>query len=232
MIIQTLKDIEFPGGSRVRAGAVLSVPDAVGAALIEQGAARLRNLPGPMEKKVDPTLNPGDPLPPQVPFVRVPTDPFPARAFEPGGYEDQDNFITNQVTLRAMFDSTSAWDWANQQDASSPPPPVTPSPSAESRPPVLMLDEIKLQCKIEPDQTADDTLLEQYEMAARLHTENYLRYQIDDAMGENIKQAMLMLIAHWYRNREAVTTGKTSVGVEMPLAYQVLLSGERDYPIY
>ena len=71
-----------------------------------------------------------------------------------------------------------------------------------------------------------------YEMAARLNTENYLRYEIDVNVGENIKQACLMLIAHWYRNREAVTTGKTSVGVEMPFGYKELLSSERDYPVY
>jgi uncharacterized phage protein (predicted DNA packaging) len=229
MIIQTLKDIALPGGTRVPAGAVLSVPDATGAALIEQGAARLRVQPGPVEKKGG-KLNPGDPLPPEVPYVRVPTD-APVLPLGLAGYQDQNNFVTNQVTVRAFDTSVGTWDWANQQDT-TPPPPVAPSDSASSRPPVLTLDLIKQQCKIESDQTVDDELLQQYEMAARLHTENYLRYQIDDTMGENIKQACLMLIAHWYRNREAVTTGKTSVGVEMPLAYMTLLSGERDYPIY
>jgi uncharacterized phage protein (predicted DNA packaging) len=183
--------------------------------------------------RAQPFLNPGDPLPPVVDYVRVPTDPFPARSFEPGGYEDQNNFVTNMVTFVPMpLDVWSGpWDWGSSQPT-DPVPPVPPSPSASARPPLLQLDEIKLQCKIEPDQTADDTLLQQYEMAARLNAENYLRYQIDDTVGENIKQACLMLIGHWYRNREAVTTGKTSVGVEMPLAYQYLLSSERDYPIY
>jgi len=78
----------------------------------------------------------------------------------------------------------------------------------------------------------DDELLTMYEMAARLRTETFLRYQIDDAVGENIQLAMLLLIAHWYRNREAVSTGRTSQGIEMPLAYTDLLSMERDFPTY
>jgi hypothetical protein len=69
-------------------------------------------------------------------------------------------------------------------------------------------------------------------MAARLNTENYLRNTIDATVGENIKLAMLLLIAHWYRNREAVSTGRTMQGVEMPLGYKELLSSERDYPTY
>jgi hypothetical protein len=107
----------------------------------------------------------------------------------------------------------------------------TPSDSAASAP-LLTLDQIKLHCHIELDQTEEDALLLDYEMAARLHTENYLRYQIDNTMGENIKQACLMLVAHWYRNREAVSTGRGSVGEQMPLAYMSLLHLERDFPIY
>lgn len=104
--------------------------------------------------------------------------------------------------------------------------------SAVGRPPVLTLAEIKLHCRIEPDQTVEDTELEQFEMAAHIHTENVLRYEIDATVGENIKQAMLMLIAHWYRSREAVTTGRTMMGIPTPFGYMELLYGERDYPIY
>jgi hypothetical protein len=236
MTVQALKDFQFKDGMNVRAGTVLIVPDNMGAALIEQGLARLRPQPGPTEKKggaSSPFLNPGDPLPPVVDYVREPTAPFPARSYEPGAYEDQDNFVTNMVTFVPMpLDVwTGPWDW-NDPVTPDPVPPVPPSPSASSRPPLLDLPTIKLQCKIEPDQTADDELLQQYEMAARLNAENYLRYLIDATVGENIKQACLMLIGHWYRNREAVTTGKTSVGVEMPLGYKELLAAERDYPIY
>jgi hypothetical protein len=231
--IQTVQNIELPNGIKVRAGSVLTVPDPVAAALIKRGVARPREKVGPREYKggddAAPTLNPGDPLPDPVPYVRVATDPMPAAQYEPGAYEDQDNFVRNLVTITAPF---GWWDWWSDDSTATPAPPVTPSPSAGDRPPVLDLATIKLHCHVEMDQTEEDDLLTMYEMAARLRTETYLRYQIDDTVGENIKVAMLMLIAHWYRNREAVSTGRTSQGIEMPLAFTDLLSLERDYPTY
>jgi Phage gp6-like head-tail connector protein len=234
MTIQTIKDIEFPTGVKLRPGMVLNVPDSVGTALIEKGLARLREMPGPTERKSerDVSFNPGDPLPPAEPYVRVPAAPLNIAAYEPGAYEDQDNFVRDLVTFVSPV-APSSW-WFGDGTPSDPPPPVTPSGSASGRPPLLDLDTIKIQCHIESDQTADDPLLLGYEMAARLHTENYLQYTIDDpdTVGENIKQACLMLVAHWYRNRESVTTGKTSVGIEMPLGYKELLFPERDFPAY
>lgn len=233
MTVQALKDIELPSGIKVRAGAVLNVPDAIGAVLVNRGLARPRVQPGPIERKSERDISfvPGDPLPPAEPFVRVGTDPYPARSFEPGLYEDQDNFVRDLVTFTNPLWWWGWWPGWNDP-TQTPPPAVTPSPSAGNRQSVLTLNEIKLQCHIEPDVPDEDELLLTYEMAARINTENYLRYQIDNTVGENIKQACLMLIAHWYRNREAVTTGKTSVGIEMPLGYKELLSSERDYPIY
>jgi hypothetical protein len=231
MIIQTLKDLVLPNGVTVQAGAVLNVPDTTGAALVEKGDARLRIPPGPTEKKADQAdYLPGDPLPPQVPYVQVPTQPSPARSYEPGAYEDQDNFVRDMVTFTYPV-PMSDW-WWDQSTAPPPPPPVVPSGSASARVPVLTLTEIKLHCHIEPDQTTEDPLLLDYEMGARLNTENYLRYTIDETVGENIKLALLLLIAHWYRNREAVSTGRTMQGVEMPLGYKEILSSERDYPVY
>ena len=223
--IQTVKDIELPNGLKVRAGAVLTVADEMAAALINQGFARLHEPPGPTERKSAPA---DPPLPDPVEYVRVPTGPSPARDYEPGAYEDQDNFVRNLVTLVA-----APFDWWDGGGTTSPPaPPVPPSGSAAGRVPILDLATIKLHCHIESDQTAEDTLLATYEMAARLHCENYLRYTIDQPVGENIQLAMLLLIAHWYRNREAVSTGRTSQGMPMPLAVNDLLSMERDYPTY
>ena len=229
MTIQFTKDVELPTGAKIRAGSVLNVPDVIANALVKRGVARPHETPGPTERKItSPVLVPGDPLPPAVPYVRVATDPQPARSYEPGAYEDQDNFVSNLVTL------VSPLDWWDGGGASSTPPapPVTPSGSASGRTPILALDLIKLHCHIEPDQTEEDELLTTYEMAARLHAENYLRYQIDQPLGENIQLALLMLIAHWYRNREAVSTGRTTQGVMMPLAVTDLLAMERDYPSY
>jgi hypothetical protein len=233
MTIQVLRDIVFPNGETVKAGGVLEVPDIVGASLIHQGVARLRLPPGPTERKVSPAIMPGDPLPPQMPYVRVGTQPQPAASYEPGLYEDQDNFVRDLVTYTVPFGwwDGSWWDWSDST-TDTPPPPVTNTPS-DARNPVLDLPTIKLHCHIEPDQTEEDPLLTIYEKAARLHTENYLRYLIDETtVGENTKLALLLLIAHWYRNREAVSTGRTMQGIEIPLAYTALLSLERDYPIY
>ena len=224
IIIQVLKDVTLPNGVSVKAGGVLTVPDDIGAALIQEGKARPRVQPGPTEIK--------DALPPQVPYTRVPAPPASVAAFTPGAYEDQDNFVRNLVTV--TIDSPVGFVWPWDGSVGQDPPPVAQSPSASTRDPLLTLEEIKTHCHIELDQTDEDALLTQYEMAARLHTENYLRYQIDTAAGapENVKQANLMLIAHWYRNRESVTTGRGYMGSPMPMAYMALLSLERDYPIY
>ena len=164
--------------------------------------------------------------PPILPNIQVPTQQLsdlggPAL---PVALEDRDNFIRDLGTILTGGTATADWDGTN-----TPPPPVTPTPSASDRDPVLTLPEIKQQCHIELDQTYDDDYLEQLEMAARLHTENYLRYKIDDSVGENIKMALLILIADWYRNRELMRDGRW---VDAPIAYKALLSLERDYPTY
>jgi hypothetical protein len=162
--------------------------------------------------------------PPILPNVRIPTQQLSDQGIAvPAALEDQDNFVRDLGTILGTGSSIIA-------GGSEPPPPaVPPSPSAANRPPVVTVLWIKLHCHIELDQTVEDDYLKQLEMAARLHTENYLRYQIDDTVGENIKQAMLVLIAQWYRNREAMIEGKWA---EAPLAYYALLSVERDFPTY
>jgi len=212
MTIQVLKDIVLPNGMTVKAGGVLQVPDAIGAALIEKGSARLRNRPGPVERK-------SADLPPEIPNVRVPAPPSDEIAL--GAFEDRDNFVRNLMTIT---DGSAPWGESGFTSA----PPVVPSDSASSRPPVLTLDQIKIHCHIELDQTEEDELLKGYEMAARLDAENFLQYLIDPAVGENIKQALLLLIAYWYRNRE--TTGQSKGNVLQN--YRDLLYPERDFPSY
>ena len=167
-----------------------------------------------------------DPLPPELPNVRIPTQTLADSGMTsvPAAFEDRDNFIRDLATVLGAGDGSIV-------TGGVPPsaPPVTPSPSAVGREPVLTVLEIKMHCHIEPDQTVEDDYLKSLEMAARLHTENYLRYQIDASVGENIKQALLILIAQWYRNRENMVEGRWIV---MPQAYIALLSAERDYPTY
>ncbi len=164
--------------------------------------------------------------PPILPNIRIPTQELADEGGPalPVALEDRDNFIRNLGTML-----TGGTAWTDSDGTNTPPPPVTPSPSAEGREPVVTLAQIKQQCHIELDQTYEDDYLTQLEMAARLHTENYLRYQIDAAVGENIKQALLILIADWYRNRELMRDGRW---VDAPIAYKALLSVERDYPTY
>jgi hypothetical protein len=161
-------------------------------------------------------------LPPVLPHVRIPTQQLKDAGGPPAALEDQDNFVRNLGTVLGA--GPGGFDLGSVVA-----PPVTPSPSASSRDPVLTVDEIKMHVHIEPAQTAEDTYLMQLEMAARLHAENFLRYQIDATVGENIKQALLFLIALWYRNREQMIEGKWG---SIPAGFQALLGLERDYPTY
>jgi Phage gp6-like head-tail connector protein len=138
------------------------------------------------------------------------------------GAQDRDNFVRNLLTIlepgASLVDPTMGGPVAGR--------PLSPSVAGD--PPVLTLDQIKLHCHIELDQTAEDDELLLLERAARIHTQNKLRRQFDADVGENTKLAMLVLIAHWYRNREAIVTG-TIQGVT-PLAYDAILISERDFP--
>lgn len=144
-------------------------------------------------------------------YVRVPYHGPPIT-----GASDRDNFVRNLLTV---------------PDSIVPVVDVAPrtarplSPSVADLPPILTLDEIKLHCRIESDQTVEDPLLTGYERAARIHTQNILRRVLDETCGENVRLAMLVLIAHWYRQREAVSPLRLA---EVPLAYLALLWPERD----
>jgi hypothetical protein len=143
--------------------------------------------------------------------------------FPPGprSFEDRDNFVRNLVTIL----TGGAWGFNSAPPENWPETPLTPS--AVGRAPVLTLLEVKMHLRIEPDVTVEDEYLAGLEMAARLHAENILRRQIDASVGENVKWAIKFLIAHFYRNREAVAEGTMN---PVPLAVESLLAPERDYP--
>jgi uncharacterized phage protein (predicted DNA packaging) len=148
--------------------------------------------------------------PPRVPYYGPP---------DVAGAQDQDNFVRNLITLYApWWGTTPAPTWSAHK----------PSKSVSGLPPILDLDEIKRHCHIDLDQTYEDPTLLGLEMAARLTTQRFLRADVDldDTVGENIKQAMYLLVAHWYRNREAVVAGSMA---EIPLGYLAILFPERDY---
>ncbi len=168
-------------------------------------------------------------LPPETPNVRVSTQFLSdtGQPVGPTGFEDRDNFIRDLATVL-----TGPPPLTGGTNGGGDVPPVKPSPSASSRDPVLTIEEIKLHVRVDADQTVEDQYLMNCEMAARLHAENFLRYQIDNTVGENIKQALLFLIGHFYRNRESVTVGSLNKSEPMVLAFEALLYPERDFPNY
>ncbi|MGP9696219.1 head-tail connector protein [Halomonas sp. AOP27-A1-34] len=100
---------------------------------------------------------------------------------------------------------------------------------------MLDLEIIKQQCRIEPDDSDEDGLLETYSNAARRYVENYTdrplfetpeAAQLSEAvtplvLDDDITTAMLLLINHWYANREAVIVG--SITAPLPMAVESLL---------
>jgi hypothetical protein len=137
------------------------------------------------------------------------------------GLEDRDNFVRNLATILL----------GPPVDVDTTPRVVTPVTKAKAAGALVVpLDAVKLHLRIELNQTIEDTLLTDLILAAHIHTENYLRKPIDETVGQHIKQALLFLVAHWYRNREAVITG--TIASITPMAYDAILGPERDYPVY
>lgn len=108
---------------------------------------------------------------------------------------------------------------------------------------MLELDLVKQHCRIELDFIEDDTLLNTYITAAARYVETWTRrnlYQAETDAGyaededrilltDDVKAAMLLLIGHWYANREAVATDKTPATV--PFAVDSLLQPYRIYGV-
>jgi len=115
---------------------------------------------------------------------------------------------------------------------------------------MLDLEIIKQQCRIESDFTDDDALLDTYATAAQRLVENHTGRTLYATEGEiptdaetgeptdehalvlddDLTTAMLLLIGHWYENREAVVTGSTAT--ELPMAVHALIGPHRHYQIY
>ena len=150
------------------------------------------------------------------------------------GFSDRDNFVNDMVTI--LTDSASGTLDTTPIDPSTIVVPI--SPSAAGRKPVVPLADIKLWLRIEPSVTDEDAQLVAMECAARLHTENYIRQTLDPdrldtdgvtvlGVGENIQQAIKMLVEHWYFSRGVMVSGRLA---ETPHGYAALLSSQRDYP--
>ncbi len=105
---------------------------------------------------------------------------------------------------------------------------------------LLTLNEIKMQCRLENDFTDEDQLLELLALAAEAKATTYLNrnlYKTNDeipaldedgmVITEDIRLGLLMLIGHWYANRETVNVGNiTSV---LSFSTEALLQPYRIY---
>ena len=123
---------------------------------------------------------------------------------------------------------------------------------------MLTLEDIKAHCRLELDETEEDTLLQVYGRAARRMVETatgrrlvrvelpadapagaegdyeYLLGLLPVDAPENalpvtddVELAMLMLVAHWYRNREPVTEATAGGSKALPLAFDALVGPYR-----
>lgn len=87
----------------------------------------------------------------------------------------------------------------------------------DEREDVIDVDELKEQLNVTFDD--DDVLLERKLNAAILHTEQ-LCGEIPDPIPHAMRDAILMLAAHLYENREAATAGAP---VSVPFGYDSLI---------
>ena len=94
------------------------------------------------------------------------------------------------------------------------------------------MDLLRVKQQLDVTRTDQDDLLQGYIDAAKAHVEQHCDRTLvetdpaDDsemALTPDVEQAMLMLIAHWYENREAVSDGAANtvpLGVERLLWYR------------
>ncbi|GJK86863.1 MULTISPECIES: head-tail connector protein [Citrobacter] len=106
---------------------------------------------------------------------------------------------------------------------------------------MIDLNVVKQHCRIDTDFTGDDSLLNLYTGAAARYVETWTRRKLyenesspgyaedEDSilLGEDVKAAILLLVGHWYANREAVNIG--NITTEIPFTVEALLQPYRIY---
>jgi len=88
----------------------------------------------------------------------------------------------------------------------------------------LDVQSVKTHLRVELDFTGDDALIASYITSAKAHVEQHCDRKLVDgepeepeemAMTPDVEHAVLMLVAHWYSNREAAVVGSTSNQVQL-----------------
>ena len=103
---------------------------------------------------------------------------------------------------------------------------------------------IKEHLRLEADQVDEDALLLAYGRAAWRLVENKTNRALIEGealppespanallMADDLRLAMLMLVAHWYRNREAVTDAASTGSRALPLAVDALVGPYRWFSV-
>ena len=98
----------------------------------------------------------------------------------------------------------------------------------------VTLEEVKAQCRVDHDM--EDELLKSYITAARQWAEGFLNIPLvkieENASPIEIKQtwkqAMLLMVAYWYENRETATSNRQ---IEIPIGAKDLLWLDRKVPV-
>ena len=98
----------------------------------------------------------------------------------------------------------------------------------------LNVEALKAHLNIAGDLDAvDGAVLPRFLTAATRHVENDLGIRLTDFVEfpdgppEDVEQAVLMLAAHWYENREATLVGVTAQ--QVPFGYDSIIANHRSY---
>nr|WP_278995902.1 head-tail connector protein [Plesiomonas shigelloides] len=94
------------------------------------------------------------------------------------------------------------------------------------------LEEVRAQCRIDESSSEEDGLLTMYIAAAKCAVENRTNRMLVDEMPsdpakvtnellitDDIKLAILLMVGHWYTNREAVSDYEKA---EVPMSFRFL----------
>ena len=93
------------------------------------------------------------------------------------------------------------------------------------------LEALKAHCNVTFDE--DNALLDRLLAASIRHVQSVLGFAIDDTTEfpagtpEDVEQAVLMLAAHWYENREGSIVGVSAI--EVPFGVADILANHRSY---
>lgn len=106
---------------------------------------------------------------------------------------------------------------------------------------IISIETVREHCRIDADDNSEDSLLGIYIGAAKRHIEKWTRRKIVETnadagfdsdedsllLDDDIRLVVLLLVGHWYENREASVAGVTVS--TLPLAVESLLQPYRIY---